>query len=457
MKSLRLFAFAFLAVLMLVSSAAAAHDPRGPLFGHFGDVFGGNAQANVPDFFIEKVEVDGTPAGTSGAIFVERGSTVYVDVWVRGNNVFRNCEDNNARSCYDVKVKAFIGGYEYGDVEGSAGPFEVEPGVRYHKTLRLVIPEDIDASDDYTLRVEAYDDDQSTDDSSSTKVSYKLRLQEVRHSVSVFDVLFNPSTSVQAGQPLFATVRVENLGDNIEDSVKVTISIPALGVQAQEYVDELETNQNEREEDINDAATTNDLVLMVPESAKEGDYDVVVRLDYNRFHSFEEQKYKLHVVALPETKTIGTAQVNVDSLGQKVSVGQGAVYKFTVANLASQAQTYTIEVVGTGDWAATRVDPMVLNVQPNSVGEANVYVSPKEGVVGGKNFTVRVKSGNSLLGEKNLSLEVAPAVKGDDSVKKVLTIVFIVLLLVLVLLVVVLLIKKLTEDKEEGVEGKTYY
>ncbi|HLC86072.1 MAG TPA: hypothetical protein VJG30_02210 [Candidatus Nanoarchaeia archaeon] len=455
MKSLRLFASAFLAVLMLVSSVAAAHDPRGQLFGHFGDVFG-NAQANVPDFFIEKVEVDGTPASTSGAIFVERGSTVYVDVWLRGNNVFRNCRDNNARSCYDVKVKAFIGGYEYGDVEDSTSSFEVEPGVRYHKTLRLVIPEDIDASDDYTLRVEAFDDDQSTDDSSSTRIAYKLRLQEARHSVSVFDVLFNPSASVQAGQPLFATVRVENLGDNIEDSVRVSVSIPALGVQVQEYVDELETNQNEREDDINDAATTNDLVLMIPESAKEGDYDVVVRLDYNRFHSFEEQKYSLHVVALPQV-AVGTAQVNVDTLGHKVSAGQGAVYKFTVANLASQAQSYTVEVVGASDWATTRVDPMVLNVQPNSVGEVNIYVSPKEGVTGGKNFAVRVKSGNSLVAEKNLSLEVTPALKGSDSVKKVLTIVFIVLLLVLVLLVVVLLIKKLTEDKEEGVEGKTYY
>ena len=154
---------------------------------------------------------------------------------------------------------------------------------------------------------------------------------------------------------------------------------------------------------------------------------------------------------------VGTAQVNVDTLGHKVSAGQGAVYKFTVANLASQAQSYTVEVVGASDWATTRVDPMVLNVQPNSVGEVNIYVSPKEGVTGGKNFAVRVKSGNSLVAEKNLSLEVTPALKGSDSVKKVLTIVFIVLLLVLVLLVVVLLIKKLTEDKEEGVEGKTYY
>ena len=461
MKSLRLFAFVIFATLMLVSSAIAAHDPRGPLVGHFGNFVNQVQPSNVPDFSITKVEVDGTVASKTGAVFVERGSTVIVDVWVKGNDAFRKCQDNRARSCYDVKVKAFIGGYEYGDVEDSEGPFEVEPGVTYHKTLRLVIPEDIEASDDYTLRVEAYDDDQSTDDSSTTRAAFTLRLQEQRHKVAVFDTLFNPSTNVQAGQPVFVTVRVENLGDNIEDSVKVTASVPALGLQAQSYVDELETDQNDVVRflnTVNDAATSNDLVLLIPEDTKEGDYEVVVRVDYNRFHSSEEQRYKLHVRPTQSRSEAGNTLVNVDSLAQKVSSGQGAVYKFTVANLGKDAQTFTVELTGTSDWANTRVDPMTFAVQPDSTSEVNVYVAPKEGASGTKSFSVKVKSADKLVTEKNLSLEVGPsAVSSNDTVKKVLTVVFVVLLLVLVLLAVILLIKKMTEDKEEGVEGKTYY
>jgi uncharacterized membrane protein len=459
MKGLRSIAFVILAVLLLVSSVSANH-LGGPLVGHFNfNDLGVAVQDDLPDFSIEKVEVDGTVASSNGAIFVERGSTVFVDVWVRGNDIFTNCQDNRGTSCYDVKVKAFIGGYEFGDVQDTSSVFEVEPGVRYHKTLRLQIPEDLDASDDYTLRIEAFDDDQSTDDHASTRTKFTLRIQEPRHSVKVFDTLFNPSTSVQAGQPLFVSVRVENLGDNIEDSVRVSVSVPALGLLTQEYVDELETRQDDhRDDDVNDAATSNDLVLLIPEDAKAGDYEVFVRLDFNRFHDFEEQKYVLHVTELPKVKTgvPGNALVNVDSLSQTTSTGQGAVYKFALANLAEEAQVFTVEVAGTNDWANVRVDPMSLTVQPDNTAEVSVFVAPKEGVTGAKNFNVRVNSGTNLVADKALSLTVAEGTS-TDNVKKVLTVIFVVLLLILVLLVVVLLIRKLTEDKEEGVESKTYY
>ena len=41
----------------------------------------------------------------------------------------------------------------------SSDIFEIEAGVSYKKTLRLEIPDDMDANDDYTLYVEIYDDD----------------------------------------------------------------------------------------------------------------------------------------------------------------------------------------------------------------------------------------------------------------------------------------------------------
>ena len=68
-----------------------------------------------------------------------------------------------------------------------------------------------------------------------------------------------------------------------------------------------------------------------------------------------------------------------------------------------------------------------------------------------------MKSNGNVVAEKNLSLEVASGSADTETVKKVLTVVFVVLLLLLVVLLVVMLIKKLTEDKEEHVEGKTYY
>ncbi|MEK6948385.1 MAG: hypothetical protein AABX19_04035 [Nanoarchaeota archaeon] len=455
MKSFRIFALAMVLVLVLTSVVSANHVPGFPLVGHTGSVSAVDSRA--PDFTIQKVEVDGTVLSAGSALYVERNSIVNVDVWVRGNDVFKQCTDNRGKSCYNVKVKAFIGGYEYGEVEDVSAPFQVLQGAVRPIHLTLKIPSDIEASDDYTLRVEVFDDDQSTDDSLATKKSYILRLEEIRHSVNIFDTLFNPSNYVQAGQPVFVTVRAENLGDNIEDSVKVTVSVPQLGIQTQEYIDQLETSQSQRNSDRNDGFTSNDLVLMVPQDAKEGTYDVIVRLDYNRFHSFEEQKYTLHVRASQVAIQPSTV-VSVDTLAQKVEAGKGAVYKLSVANLDKVAQSYTVEVTGTDGWANVVVTPMTLTVQPDSTSEVNVYVAPNEGFTGSKAFSVKVKTGNNVVTEKNLSLEVTPKAVASDTTKRVLTIVFVVLLLVLVLLAVILLIKKLTEDKDDkGVEGKTYY
>ena len=145
--------------------------------------------------------------------------------------------------------------------------------------------------------------------------------------------------------------------------------------------------------------------------------------------------------------------VNVDAQAQRVNEGEGAVYKFTVGNVGMQASSFTFEVTGADSWSSVRVDPTTLVVQTDSTGDAFVYVAPKEGEEGVKTFTVRVKSGNNVVAEKNLSLEV---VDDDNTAKTVFTWVFIVLLVILVVLVVVVLVKKYAK-KDSGVEGQTYY
>src|SRR3989344_354402 len=115
------------------------------------------------DFAITNVKVSGVVASTSRAVFVERGTRVPVEVFV-------TCTDDIA---YDTRVRVYIGGYEYGNVEETSEIFEVEPGVDYPaKVLYLNVPEDLEASDDYTLNVEVYDDD------NSVRKTYTLRVQE---------------------------------------------------------------------------------------------------------------------------------------------------------------------------------------------------------------------------------------------------------------------------------------
>ncbi len=415
-------------------------------------VVGLGSTASRDDFRIDSVKVNDITATSNKQIRVERGTVVPVEVEFTGTN----------KIAYDTRIKVYLGGYEYGDVEVVSGIFEVRPGDSDSKTLKLVLPEDLEASDYYTLNVEMYDDD------NSVRKTFKLRVEESRHSINVFDVIFNPTNNVQAGSPLFATVRVENLGDNIENTVKVTLSIPSLNLQTSQLVDRLVTDQDLNEDDSGSrrvAATTNDMVLFIPEDTPEGDYRVVVKVEYNRYHDAKEQNYVLHVKALSKETPVTSAQpsgvgplnINVDTTAQRVAGGQGAQYKFSVVNLGQTPVTLSFEVLGVADWAASRLDPETVTVASNSVQDVRVFVAPVDSFEGAKTFTVKVKQNNNVIAEKTLSVEVVKQTSANDTLKKGLGIAFAALLAVLVLLGIALLIRKLTQDEEKPVEGQTYY
>ena len=97
---------------------------------------------------ITKVAVNGIEASNDNQVQVELGTSAQVVVYLEGTG-----------DTTDVKVRAWMGGYEYGNLEVFSEMFDVENGVSYKKTLYLEIPSDLEVSDhDYTLYVEIYDD-----------------------------------------------------------------------------------------------------------------------------------------------------------------------------------------------------------------------------------------------------------------------------------------------------------
>lgn len=413
-------------------------------------LFAGAVSAQAADFVtINHVKVNGMAVDPLFPIYLESGQQVFVEVFFRGTPV---CSAGDSNPCYDARVEVEIQGYEQGEVRDVEGPFEVEPGIQYRKVLSFVLPQDIQASDDVNLNVEIKHDD------GLVFRSYPVRIQEQRHNINIFDVIFNPSTSVRAGQPLFATVRLENLGDNVENSIRVDVAIPSLGIQTSEFVDRLNTVFD----DEDDAATTNDLLLFIPENAAEGDYDVVVTAEYNRGSIVSQKTFTMYVLGVqpraPVTDDVQRTRVvvNVESETLSANAGEGAVYRFSVANLGQSASTFSFELSNTDGWANTRVDPSSLNVQPDQTKEVFVFVVPNEGVVGPKAFNLRVLSGGDVLSDSQLVLNVLEPKSGADA-KTVFTWIFAVLLVVLAVLVIVVLAKKFASKEGKGVEGQTYY
>ncbi len=73
--------------------------------------------ASAQDYWIDKVKVEGTEVD-GNVVSAELGEELDIDVYLYSN-----------ASVNDIKVKAWIGGYEYDDVEDSSGMFDIEPGV----------------------------------------------------------------------------------------------------------------------------------------------------------------------------------------------------------------------------------------------------------------------------------------------------------------------------------------
>ena len=251
---------------------------------------------------------------SSYTIEVENGYAVPVAVYITGTG-----------ETTDVTIRSWIGGYEYDDVAAVSDMFKVDDGISYKKTLNLELPADnIDNSDeDYTLYVEVYDSQDSYEYTGTVHV------EKVRHLVNILDVVLD--NSVDAGDYSTATVRLENFGDNKEEDIKVTVSIPALGIQKSEYLSELTNDEiaNEDEESSGEVSLT----FQIPANAASGSYDVVTTVTYNEEADTVDSTSSISVTAakVAETQDDSSVTVVVDDISADDSASESESTDFSTA------------------------------------------------------------------------------------------------------------------------------
>ena len=400
-----------------------------------------------------EIKVNGVEYNSNyDVIHVDREDTVDIRVELFGDN---GTEDR-------VRVKAWIGGYKYDNIEDTTNMFTVLGGTLYVKNLKLEMPEDMNSQDDYTLHIEAYDNAGY----SEIDQEFTLRVTPIEDVVKIQDVIINPGLSVEAGKPIYVTVRAKNFGENKQDDVRVKVSIPELGISTRTYINELCSLEEycDGDNDEEDSASSGELMLKIPETVKEGTYELLVELEYDRFHKSTSETYLLNVESKSKTTTTSSTTdmdriIAVDTATQEVSQGKGVIYRITLANLGDKTETYNIEVSGVETWGTSRVDPNYVVVEKDSTGEAFVYIAANENAVEGLHmFTAKIKANNEVVKEISLGADV-----NDNerlSLTQILWIVFGVLVLVVLILGIILLVRgsRDNSDSEEPInEGQTYY
>ncbi len=403
---------------------------------------------------IESVKIDNdeiTPGNVANPQSYDKGDEFEVKVKVQAQ-----------ADVDDVEIAAYLRGYDHDDrIYDVSSVFDMKAGNSYIKKLNLRFPQRID-QDRYTLRVEV------AGRSGSAEVqTYELDIETERNQVVIKDVVLSPNSGVVAGRALLATVRVQNYGKHDEDDVKVTFSVPELGISASDYIDELE-----KDGDDDDQKSTEELYLRIPQCTKAGVYDADVLV---QFDDLERSVRKALSVEVFEDETCGRSAAHAPSMDKKpvegktvISVGPesqdvaksagGVIYPVTVTNTGS-AKTYTVSVTG-GDWGTFRVSPTnVITVDGDETKTVYIYAAANQNAAEGTQvFGVSIKSGDKVIKDVTLKANVVGGSAAESvSLKRALEIGLIVLVVILVILALIIGFNKLKGDDEDKEDGESYY
>ena len=328
------------------------------------------------DFEVSKVYVNTVEATSDNKVQVELDTAAQVQVQLEGTG-----------STKDVNIKVWLGGYEYDNLEDYTEMFDVEDGVVYKKNLEIHIPEDLDVtSNEYTLRVEVFD-------AHSREVKeYTLYFEQERHRVIVEDILLS-TDAVEAGEPVGVKVRLENQGETFEEDLKVTISVPELGISKRVYLDELETNDQDE---------TRTVFLTIPQDAQEGNYEISVVVDYNNGHS-ESADFTYLTIDNDGTQYDEYAVVSISPITD-LKQGKESTFKVQVTNFEETTKTFYLDVQGvTADFeksvsvAGGSTTDIYFTITPEEPGVQNIFVTlcSDVGIVSEKQYSVDVERSNA--------------------------------------------------------------
>ncbi|RMD57834.1 hypothetical protein D6825_02775 [Candidatus Woesearchaeota archaeon] len=388
--------------------------------------------AQIP-LVLEEVEFDDTTLSPYGdnRLSVERGEEYDVRVQI-----------TPTADISDAQMRITIDGYEFSDVEdiqARTQPEDYSANVTYVEKLKLKIPSELDR-DNYKLRLTIADKYNN-----ALVQEYNLKIDAARHALRIDDVVFSPNSAVRAGSALLTTVRVENKGEQRERDVRVTVSVPELGIAATDYIEEIDDGDEEEE--------TEEIFLRIPRCSKPGVYDVLVEAEYQRRHKKVSERKSITVLedetcaedAAPKTT------VSISNQAQSVTAGESAVYPITVTNAGRVSRTFTVQTQS-AEWADVSITPTSTLVVPAGATQTVfVNVAAHEDAPAGAHSLVATIASGEFSQQVMLTTNVS---EKTSSAVGVLTVVLIVLIVLLVIVGLVLLISLL--NREEG-RTETYY
>ena len=256
--------------------------------------------------------------------------------------------------------------------------------------------------DDYMLFVKAYEDGNEEDNCAERFIDLSLELDE--EDVIIESLTLTPQVA-SCGDTVTASLKARNIGSDDQNNVRLELKQDDLDVNKMSDMFDLEGF-----DDKDDNYRTEMFTFNIPANAEEKDYV------FNAKVYFSDVSQSLDVLLNPSTSltvsncgnfitstTSSQAMLTVSSL-KSAAIGSVLSLPYVITN-SGQSASFTVEFVPSGTWSTKQVQTVTVG----SGQSTQFTVSPiiNSGISEGTyTATVRLLSGNNVLDQKTISLEL---------------------------------------------------
>ena len=394
-------------------------------------LFGSFVRSTKDTIVLEGIKVDSNPVN---------GETIEVQ---NGENINLKLRLNSKVNIEDFDLSARIFGYEHNAIISTIeDPVTLTAGRTKIISLNVQLPNDMDSQKDYTIRISG------GNNGVYFEKNFDLFVQTQRHRVDVLDLVMTPSSGVEAGQNIIANVRMKNRGQKSQDSVKVFVEIPELSVTESSYVSDLNSDE---------VATSDDMLLFIPETAEAGQYEVLVKLSYDDNYKETVATYSLNVLA-SDVEVTKKLMISFDD-NRDLVANQANEFQVVVANPNTESKPVSIVSLD-NVWADVEITPSLAMVKGGDSETFTVKVTPKSEIKGEKELSLIVKNGATDVSTFKVSTYVEGAKNQANSINWVnvgLAVLLIIAIIILLTLVISIAKRKDDNDEDDMSSTEEYY
>ncbi len=270
-------------------------------------------------------------------------------------------------------------------------------------TIKLQVPPKTKAGKAY-LMLEAVGKD-ANDTEKSDLYTYSVDVERNDYDTYIDGVAMNPATVV-CGNSVDVVTHFWNTGSN-QDTVEIIVRDSDLSI-----------SQSSGSFDLNyqgsGAEATKTMTVLIPADAKAGNHSLEVTVKYNDGNDAKTASAELEVLCTgtgttttTETPTTGgTGILTLSTNSVEGTQGQQLKVSAAIKNTGSTTATYTLELVGTSDWASGYVEPATVTLASGAVTDVLVYITPKTTATGDQTAVLNVKSGNLVVSSSTINVKM---------------------------------------------------